>query len=739
MSATCPRCETPVPADAPGGLCPRCLLSGAWSSDAGAAGEATGADPKPSGRFVPPVPADLDPLFDDLTFVRLIGRGGMGAVYEARQTRLDRPVAVKILPPEVGRDPAFAGRFLREARTLAKLSHPHVVGVHDFGVTDERDGGPGLYYIVMEYVDGTDLRAVIDAGVTPADVLAVVRQICDALEYAHARGVVHRDVKPENVLLDRDGRVKIADFGLAKLAGTGEAGPADTPTALTRAGQVMGTPHYMAPEQLAGSTAVDHRADIYALGVVFYELLTGELPLGRYEPPSRRAETDPRLDEVVLRALEVEPGKRYQSAGAVRTDVERVGNGPAVGRVEHARSASVAPVPVEVGSHHGLLRFDGAAVRFELDVGIFRKDLREFVIPAASIAGVELRRGLFGGRIDLKAERMADLADVPATSQGRIEADVDRSEVDHAAAFVAAVRRAAGLPSAKTRRSASRHGDHSASPGRSRRLTVLLATAVTATGVAWWTLFATGLLKTPISAEDVEPESSVVIPSFPPPAWRVAGEGRLELTEAGWAEYEKQGFGPTSPMDAGTPDEIDAAASNLYAEYRTLLAEHTTRTAWTDDDGVPWVLAVVRPFPDAIAELERRYRERVRLPRGDTGLVPPQLPWAMYGSGPGGGIPPGEAGPFSTALSQFPFGWGSHPVPLRTTVSRGAGVDGRPGPFSWWLQAERLAAWEGVGASTIEYGRTFVLPHALRGIWEEPSSATESISEPRTPLVAPKP
>jgi hypothetical protein len=168
------------------------------------------------------------------------------------------------------------------------------------------------------------LRHVIQAGeLSPAEDLAIVPQICEALQYAHEEGIVHRDIKPENILLDKKGRVKIADFGLAKLLDR----PAGLYT-LTGAGQRMGTPHYMAPEQIEHPGRVDHRADIYSLGVVFYEMLTGELPLGRFAPPSQKVQVDVRLDKVVLHSLEKEPERRYQHASEVKTDVEVISSGP---------------------------------------------------------------------------------------------------------------------------------------------------------------------------------------------------------------------------------------------------------------------------------------------------------------------------------------------------------------------------------------------------------------------------
>ncbi|HEY1377697.1 MAG TPA: serine/threonine-protein kinase [Gemmataceae bacterium] len=302
MSATglCPACGSPLPADAPGGLCPRCLLAGGLETAASPAADAG-----------PPTVAELAPLFPQLELIEVVGAGGMGAVYKARQPRLDRLVALKVLPPRD--DPAFAERFTREARALARLNHPGIVHVYDFGQAG------GHYYIVMEYVEGVNLRQAERSGkMTPAEALAVVPQICAALQFAHENGVVHRDVKPENVLLDAKGRVKIADFGLAKLLA------ADEPARLTGTHQAMGTPHYMAPEQWEKPAIVDHRADIYSLGVVFYELLTGELPLGRFAPPSEKVRIDVRLDRVVLRALEKEPERRYQHAGDVKTDVESI-------------------------------------------------------------------------------------------------------------------------------------------------------------------------------------------------------------------------------------------------------------------------------------------------------------------------------------------------------------------------------------------------------------------------------
>jgi tRNA A-37 threonylcarbamoyl transferase component Bud32 len=264
----------------------------------------------------PPPPEELARHFPQLDIIELLGQGGMGYVYKARQKGLDRLVALKLLPQEVSADHAFAERFAREARALARLSHPGIVMVHDSGAVG------GHYYFIMEYVDGMNLRELLgrSAGrVESEQALKIVGSVCDALEYAHDEGVVHRDIKPENILLDMKGRVKIADFGLAKLLG------ADTghKTSLTLASpqRMLGTPHYMAPEQTERPLEVDHRADIYSLGVVFYEMLTGELPLGRFPLPSERGHGDAALDGIVVRALEKDPGRRFQRASDIRTAV----------------------------------------------------------------------------------------------------------------------------------------------------------------------------------------------------------------------------------------------------------------------------------------------------------------------------------------------------------------------------------------------------------------------------------
>ena len=233
------------------------------------------SEPPDKSRPTPPSPTELAGHFPQLEIIEFLGAGGMGMVYKARQPHLDRLVALKIMAVDAGRDSSFAERFSREARALAKLNHPGIVAIYDFGQT--RD----YYYFVMEYVNGTSLRQLLQQPLEPRQALELVTQICVALQFAHDAKIVHRDIKPENILITKKGQVKIADFGLAKLLDQA------LDTALTGYQAAMGTFNYMAPEQRRNSQGVDHRADIYSLGVVFYEMLTGEVPMGRFEPPSK--------------------------------------------------------------------------------------------------------------------------------------------------------------------------------------------------------------------------------------------------------------------------------------------------------------------------------------------------------------------------------------------------------------------------------------------------------------------
>jgi tRNA A-37 threonylcarbamoyl transferase component Bud32 len=310
----CPQCGEQLPPDAPDGLCPKCVMAMNLKT------ETVFTDDTPAAQ--PPLPPELiAPHFPQLEILECLGRGGMGVVYKARQKTLNRFVALKLLAPERVQDAKFAERFSREAQALAALNHPNIVTIHDFGQAG------GFYYLLMEFVDGLNLRQLLRTRkFTPEEALAIVPPLCDALQFAHDRGIVHRDIKPENLLLDKTGRVKVADFGIAKMLGkvngSGNAGESAAPENVTQS--AVGTPTYSAPEQKTNPQRVDSRADIYSLGVVFYELLTGELPGKRIERPSTKVQIDVRLDEVVLRALEKKPEMRYQKVSEVKTMVETI-------------------------------------------------------------------------------------------------------------------------------------------------------------------------------------------------------------------------------------------------------------------------------------------------------------------------------------------------------------------------------------------------------------------------------
>ncbi len=235
-----------------------------------------------------------------------IGRGGMGTVYRARHVRLGRTVAVKFLPSDLANQKEFEARFEREARALARLNHPNIVGIHDFGRDD------GVSFLVMEYVEGKPLTDQLPLSVSRAAEIAA--QICDALSYAHRQGIVHRDIKPDNLLMDGSGRVKIADFGIARIVGPDARG-----WTVTSKDETVGTPHYIAPEALTGA-APDPRMDIYSLGVVLYQMLTGKLPVGNF------ASAPPPFDRIVRKALAPEPAARYSTADEMKRDLLSASN-----------------------------------------------------------------------------------------------------------------------------------------------------------------------------------------------------------------------------------------------------------------------------------------------------------------------------------------------------------------------------------------------------------------------------
>lgn len=249
------------------------------------------------------------PGFD---LIELLGRGGMGEVWRAFQRSLGRQVAVKLLPPALAQDPEFVARFEKEATALASLSHPHIIQIIDRGVAGAH------YYFVMEFVEGKTLRETLSGGrPAPQETLRIVLQILRAIEAAHDKQIIHRDLKPENILLDGRGHAKVADFGLAGMR-EGEERLQLTATAVA-----MGTINYMAPEQRRDARNVDQRADLYSVGVILYELLTGELPIGRFRMPSERVPgLDGRFDEIVGKLLESDPTHRFTHAREVLAALE---------------------------------------------------------------------------------------------------------------------------------------------------------------------------------------------------------------------------------------------------------------------------------------------------------------------------------------------------------------------------------------------------------------------------------
>jgi serine/threonine protein kinase len=428
----CSACGALLPDDAPQGLCPACLGKAALDSEAPSEGSIANT-PTVQVRPAAPKVEEIARHFPQLEILELLGQGGMGIVYKARQPKLDRLVALKILPRNIAADPAFAERFQREARALAKLSHPNIVAVHDVGFAEtpltpplsphpmrgegaRRAGegsqletsnpkpetaGGGFYYLLMEYVDGMNLRQLERSKqLSPAEALAIIPKICEALQFAHDEGIVHRDIKPENILVDTKGRVKIADFGLAKLLGR-----APTDHTLTATAAVMGTPHYMAPEQLEGTSSVDHRADIYSLGVVFYEMLTGSLPVGRFDLPSQRVQVDVRLDEVVLKALEQSPDRRYQKASEVKTDVESISShgGLVSPAVEFTgRAASTEAIAARLSTPAELMMLvAGTALLVAVGAGLWvllRGQYSE-ASTRATLTGMSICLAIYGGVI----------------------------------------------------------------------------------------------------------------------------------------------------------------------------------------------------------------------------------------------------------------------------------------------------------------------------------------------------
>jgi len=327
-----------------------------------------------------------------------IGEGGMGVVYRATQLSLDRSVALKVLPERIANNPVFLDRFHREADLLSRLSHPNVVTVFERGEVD------GRAFVVMEYVDGRSLRELMKRGpLPPNEALAIVRSVLSALEHAHDKGIIHRDVKPENVLIAPGGIVKVADFGLARLLDPGDL------TRLTHTHTLLGTYEYMAPEQRERVKEADERSDIYATGVLLYEMIAGELPIGNFEPLSRmRApECDARLDDIVLRSLEKDPARRYQKAVDMADAVSRVLD------VEAPRESSKSRL-LEFAADR--LKFDPLKFASRLDLLATVTNIFAFLFLVG--AGAWILATLLGGAISNNSEIQSFTYALPALSFG---------------------------------------------------------------------------------------------------------------------------------------------------------------------------------------------------------------------------------------------------------------------------------------------------------------------------------
>ncbi|MEW5740248.1 MAG: serine/threonine-protein kinase [Myxococcota bacterium] len=340
-------------------------------------------------------------VIEGYRLVQLVGRGGMGEVHQAVQLSLGRTVAVKLLKAELAKDEQFVGRFEKEAAALATLRHPNIVSIVDRGKSSN------TYYLVMEFVDGQSLRERMRSPDFDAQrALVTLLQVTRAIDYAHQRGVIHRDLKPENILFDEQaGDIpKVTDFGLAGF--DEKAGQVERN--LTQTHVSMGTASYMAPEQAVDAKSADARADVYSLGVMLYECLTGELPVGTFDPPSvRKPGLDKRLDGIIARCLKPAPEDRYASAGALLADLEKL--------VQF--TTSLPALSKETKAQR--------LVRRAVEVGkrVWRGvSLAVVLVAALLIAMVFLRAGSTAERVAPGVELMTDFGQkTPLSTPGRLD------------------------------------------------------------------------------------------------------------------------------------------------------------------------------------------------------------------------------------------------------------------------------------------------------------------------------
>jgi len=289
------------------------------------------SDSQEATPFIAPDSAELQTLFPGYEIEGLIATGGMGAVYCALQKSLDRTVALKILPKELSKDAAFCEGFQAEAKAMARLNHPNLIGVYDFGEVD------GMLFIIMEYVPGQSMyHSAHGQAIDPAEVVRLVSGICNGLAHAHENGIIHRDIKPSNILLDLTAQPKIGDFGLAR--------PIERQ--IQEGEEIFGTPHYTAPEVVNTPNSVDYRADIFSVGVVLHELLTGKLPADDPRSPSVISRCDPRFNQIVAKATSPYPAARYASAAEMAKELLAI----TASRPQHA------PIPIQAAAGQNIPR-----------------------------------------------------------------------------------------------------------------------------------------------------------------------------------------------------------------------------------------------------------------------------------------------------------------------------------------------------------------------------------------------
>ena len=291
-----------------------------------------------------PEPEELNPYFPHLQVISRLGIGGMGVVYRATQMSLGRDVALKILPPSMNQEggEALARRFKKEAKLLAQIQHRNVVSVFDYGEVSDTP------YFIMEYIWGHTAYDLMCAGAIDLNgVISIIASVASGLKHIHARGVAHHDINPNNVMVSSEGVVKLLDFGLAAVVGPGSG--------LTA--KKMGTQGYAAPERYIEPEVVDHRADLYSMGVLFYHLLTAKLPVGSFPPPSEISVAEKKWDALIMKCLEEKPANRYQSAEAFLNDMQRI---------YHNKKVSSGPRPATAPKRHKALNVPSSPKRRKL-------------------------------------------------------------------------------------------------------------------------------------------------------------------------------------------------------------------------------------------------------------------------------------------------------------------------------------------------------------------------------------